>query len=48
LRGNDKVGNNENDCLIVDPMVSVQISCNSTLMEKAYNFALDILLKGAK
>jgi hypothetical protein len=48
LRDNDKVGNNETDCLNVDPMASVQIDCNGTLMEKVYNFALDILLKGDK
>jgi len=48
LRDNDKVGNNEYDCLNVDPMVSVQIFCKSTLTEKAYNFELDIHLKGDK
>ena len=48
MRDNDKPGNNETDCLNVDPMVFVQIFCNATLTEKAYNFALDILLKGGK
>jgi hypothetical protein len=48
LRDNDKVGDNETDWLHVDPMVSVQILCNGTLNEKAYNFALDMLLKGDK
>jgi hypothetical protein len=48
VRNNDKVGNNETDCLNVDPMVSVQIFCNGTLTEKGYNFALDTLLNRDK
>jgi len=48
VRDNDKAGNNETDCLNVDPMGFVQIFCNATLMEKSYKFALDTLLKGDK